>query len=446
MIDRMDKIATLLKRELSTILMSYINDPRVQHVTITNVDVARDLKTAKVCCALNVPEEQKLSILRGLTSAGGYMRGELARRVSMKFIPRLSFVEDAKEDERNKIDDIFARIERENMAPKDKKDYIPDAGMMEAILQVIRENKRFVLTSHVNPEGDSIGSQLALYHALKALGKEAYMVDSDRVPDNLRFLIGTEEVMSSIPVSDYVLFVLDCPTLERTGKVGNDISRTKFIVNIDHHISNTAFGSINWVEPSASSVGEMLYHLIKKSGVGFIREINEAIYTAIITDTGMFNYDNTTKTTHYAAGDLVGSGVDTVYIHTSVYENKSQKEIRLLGRALATLRFEENGQIAVIFLTRQMLIDEDVEHISTDEFINYPRAVKGVEVAVFIKQAVRDDSAVNVSLRSTGKVDVNKIASRLGGGGHIMASGCRLEAPLEDAYRIVIDEIKKDMV
>ena len=447
MIDRMGKISIMIQKELTVILQSYIDDPRVQHVTITKVEVSRDLRNARIMCSLNVHEDQKTSVLNGLKSAGSFIRNELAHRISLKFVPRLSFYEDGHVDGNDHIDELFKKIEREKMMSNRSKvkDYTPDVEAIRSILKVINENQRFVISAHVNPEGDSIGSQIAMYYFLKEMGKEVYIVNSDKVPENLKFLQGTTEVMSSIPVSDYVFIILDCPILDRIGKIQSELEENPFIINIDHHISNTKFADVNWVEENASSAGEMLFHLIKESGEPFINEMNEAIYTAIITDTGMFNYDNTTRTTHNVAGELVNNGVDTVYVHSNVYENKNFKEIRLFAKTLSTLRLEEDGKITSIFLTRQMLIEEDAEFVSTDEFINYPRSIKGVEVAVFLKQNIRDDDVVNISFRSTGTVDVNKIASRLGGGGHQKASGCRIECSVEEAYETVLEEITKEL-
>ena len=447
MINRTEKIGRLIKKELTVILQSAIDDPRVKHVTITRVEVSRDIRNAKVHCVLNVHDDQKESVLKGLKSAGSYIRNELAGRLAIKFIPRILFFEDKSLEKDERIEGLFKKIEREKNEINERKatDYVPDLKSIKKILQVIDEHRKFVISAHVNPEGDSIGSQIAMYYFLKDLGKEVYIANSDKVPDNLKFLEGTAEIDCTISVSDYVLIVLDCPILERIGKIQSELQENVYIVNIDHHISNTSYGDINWVEKNASSVGEMLFHLIKESGNPFLKEINEAIYTAILTDTGMFNYDNTTRTTHNIAGELINSGVNSVYIHGNVYENKNFKEIRLLSKALGTLRLDENGRIATIFLTRQMLIEEDAELISTDEFINYPRSIKGVEAAVFIKQNIRDDDVVNISFRSNGNIDVNKIAGSLGGGGHKKASGCRLYCTLDEAYEKIIERISSEI-
>lgn len=317
-------------------------------------------------------------------------------------------------------------------------------GMAE-VIDVLRKKDNFLLTAHVNPEGDSIGSQLALYHILKKLGKKAVMVNHDRVPENLTFLPGSSEVKSELPF-DFradVAVVLDCPVMERAGTVARHINDIGEIVNIDHHISNEYFGDVNWVDAGASSVGEMLYRLTREMGLDVDKDAAMAIYTAMVTDTGMFTYDNTTGLTHIISAELLKCGVSPKQVHGEVFERRSAIQVRLLGKALATLKVEEGGKIAYMTLTRAMFAEEGVSGVSTDEFINYPRSVKGVSVAVFFKESVENPGAVNVSFRSTGSVNVDIIASHFGGGGHQKASGCLIKGDLAPTMAQVLDAVRK---
>lgn len=313
------------------------------------------------------------------------------------------------------------------------------------ILEVLKSKDNYLITSHVNPEGDSIGSQIAMFYILQKLGKQAVMVNHDDVPDNLTFLPQSNLITTRLP-DDFEVdacIILDCPVKERIGDVCREVKKEHFIINIDHHISNEYFGDINWVQPEASSVGEMIFSLVKGSGIEITKDLAMAIYTAILTDTGMFNYDNTSRRTHEVAGELIAYGVKPKEMNRQIFEKKSLAEVRLLGKALTTLQLEADGRLAHMCLTRKMYQEENVEHISTDEFINFPRSIKGVEIAIFFKEKTGGHKGVNISFRSSGKFDVNAIAALFGGGGHAQASGCVLEEPLGEAQKRVLDETRK---
>ncbi len=320
-----------------------------------------------------------------------------------------------------------------------------DSKNMEKVIEVFKKRDNFLITAHVDPEGDSIGSQIAVHHILKGMGKDAVIANHDDVPDNLKFLPGAGLIKPGVPEGfrpDAVV-ILDCPVAERAGKIFESMDKEQFIVNIDHHVSNESFGDVNWVEPEASSVGEMVFHLIEKLGLGMKKDLATAIYTAIVTDTGMFNYDNTSPETHRIAGKLISAGVKPKVVRREIFEKKSVSEIRLLGKTLTTLKVEENGALAYMVLTREMRREEGVEDISTDEFINFPRSIRGVEVAVFFKEDADVQDKVNVNFRSAGKVDVNGVASRFGGGGHEQAAGCVLNCGLAEAQDKVLAEARK---
>ncbi len=320
-----------------------------------------------------------------------------------------------------------------------------DKESMKRIAKLLKENDNFVITAHVNPEGDAIGSELAVYYMLKKLGKKCILVNQDDVPDNLKFLEGSELIKKELPrgINPDIAVIVDCPVLERTGRVAKYLNDIKCIVNIDHHVSNEFFGDFSWVESKCSSAGEMLYELSKEMGLDMGIDFATAIYTAIVTDTGMFNYANTSGDTHRIAGELLEKGVDPSVVHSEVYENKTVPEVMLLAKALSSLQFEEKGRFASIAIDREMYELAEDEDVSTAEFINYPRSIKGVEVAAFFKENEKTRGYINVSFRSSGKIDVNAIASRLGGGGHKRASGCLVKGSLREAKEKVSDEVKK---
>ena len=448
MLDRMDRVAKMIKRDISVILQESVSNPRVRHVTITRVEVTRDLRTAKVFCTLPEGEDEKKSIMRGLRSASGFIRSELAGMLDIKFTPNLTFLEDSQKEGKENIARLFEKIEEEHREKRRQttEGSVMDKENMNNVIEALSARDNFLIAAHVNPEGDSIGSQLAVSYILKKLGKIGVIVNQDDIPDNLKFLPGSDIMYKKVPegFKPETFVVLDCPVKERTGDVCRSLSGGEFVINIDHHVSNEFFGNVNWVEPELSSVGEMLFHIIKEMGIELEEDAAVAIYTSIVTDTGMFNYDNTSRATHEIAGELISRGVDPKKVYAEIFENKDISQIRILGKALTTMKVEAGGALAYMSITREMYDEEGVESVPTDEFINYPRSVKGVEVAVLFKENVEDKTKVNVSFRSTGKYDVNVIASRFGGGGHPGASGCVLESGFEEAKNKVLSEVKKE--
>ncbi len=439
---RVDRVAESLRREISVIIQSEVDDPGLSGVTVTRVSITRDLKSARIYCVFPEGENTAKYLLGRLKRASRFIRSVLASRIELKFVPSLAFFEDEEQSPCSRIDQIFERVEKEHAEFQRTKmeGKAMDKETVRKIIEVFQNKDDFLITAHVNPEGDSVGSQIALSLMLEKMGKNVVVVQQDPVPDNLRFLRGSGSVMREVPdgFNASVVVMLDCPVKERVGKVMREFSGEELIVNIDHHVSNEYFGDINWVESGMSSAGEMIYCIAAEMGWDIPEDMAEALYTAILTDTGMFNYENTSKATHEAAGDLISRGADPVSIHKKIYESKSPGEVRLLGRVLSTLELFADGRISCISMTRRMCRDEEIDVPSTDEFINFPRSVKGVEISVFFKEDSSFEGRVNVSFRSTGGYDVNSLAAKFGGGGHPKAAGCVIEGTLEKARDLVI--------
>lgn len=444
---RIDRVSESLKREISVIIQSELNDPRISSITVTRVEVTRDLKSARVHCVF--PEDQSSSdrCLKWLAKASGFIRAELAARIDMKFVPSLLFFEEKEEKKRDRIDALFETVEREHAEFQRTRmeGQVMDRENMLKVIDALKQKDDFLITAHVNPEGDSVGSQIALFGILEKMGKNVVMVQQDPVPDNLRFLKCSGSVMRGIP-GDFVprtLVVLDCPVMERTGKVTRSLSGEEYTINIDHHVSNEYFGDVNWVESGVSSAGEMIYNLAVEMGIDIDEGMAEALYSAMLTDTGMFNYENTSRSTHEAAGHLISRGVRPNMIHKEIYESKDPREVRLLGKVLSTLEIFSDGAISCISMTRQMCREENIETPSTDEFINFPRSLKGVEISIFLKEDSSFEGRVNVSFRSSGECNVNSLAAKFGGGGHPKASGCVIEGSLDYAKAALISSAKE---
>lgn len=311
---------------------------------------------------------------------------------------------------------------------------------MESVIEAIKKHKRFLITAHVNLEGDSLGSQLAMKELLEALGKHAVIVDNDPVPAHYKFLPRASEVSNKIDkrIPFDVAVVLDCPTIKRIGNVKKLFTKKKLIVNIDHHISNERFGNINWVYPNASSAGELVYRLFKTMNIPLTKEVALYLYIAILTDTGSFNYDNTSSITHEIASELLGYGLEPALVSERVYEQRSVADLKLLGLVLSTLTVSRDGRIAYLTMTRDMLAKTGIDVSRSEGFINYARSIEGVRIAMMFKEDPKDKNKVHVSFRSKGDIDVNGLASCFGGGGHVKASGCTIKGKMKDAERKVL--------
>ncbi|MGA2192663.1 MAG: bifunctional oligoribonuclease/PAP phosphatase NrnA [Nitrospirota bacterium] len=310
---------------------------------------------------------------------------------------------------------------------------------ISGVAEAIKSFKSFIISSHVSPEGDAIGSQLALALSLMKMGKEVRIIDTDPVPEFLRFLPGVELIAKgeSIEHTADALIVVDCEPA-RTGIKGLASAPVKKIINIDHHVTNPKTADIWWVDPEASAAGEMVYDLLVLMGAPIDSDIATNLYTCIFTDTGSFRYTNTDEAALLKASKLISYGVKTWEIAENIYETKSFGRMKLLGLVLSTLEISGDGRLAWVSITEDFYRQTGTSAADTDGFINYPRAVKGVEVAVLFRE---QGDRVKISFRSKGRVDVSGLASSLGGGGHPNASGVVFAGDMERARAYVLPKV-----
>ena len=308
---------------------------------------------------------------------------------------------------------------------------------LQQILDVIERRQRFVLVSHARPDGDAVGSVLAFCQILQQLGKQADVVMRDGVPYLYRPLPCADRVLetSSVNGSYDAAILLECDSVQRTGLAGLD---DKFLINIDHHLSGRPFANINWIDPSACATAELIYKLARAAKVEITPEIATCIYTAVLTDTGSFNYVGTNAHTFELAAELVRAGADPARIAQAVYFSAPTAKMRLLGEALCGLH--RDGDLAWMSVTRRQMenvsaIDEDCEGLA-----NYALGIEGVEVAAFFREL--EDGRWRVSLRSKGLIDVSEIAANFGGGGHRCAGGCSVDGPVSMAAERVLAQLR----
>ncbi|MDA2934771.1 bifunctional oligoribonuclease/PAP phosphatase NrnA [Acidobacteria bacterium AH-259-D05] len=316
----------------------------------------------------------------------------------------------------------------------------PPSKPMEEIVRFIREHERFVVTSHARPDGDSIGSALALALVLEKVGKSADVIGADPHPRSFLFLPEIDKIHITDRVQGQYegLFILECNDLKRPALQGLD---QYFVINIDHHPNTEPFGDLNWVDSSAAAVGEMVYHLLQVLEVQLTPEIATNLYVAIFTDTGSFQYSNTSAKIFSIVADLVHHGVSPSAVAQSIHMSQPHERIKLLGMLLNTLKIHPSKKIASITLTREILKETGAAADDTEGMVNYPLSIKGVELAAFFRQ--EGEHSFRVSLRSKSRHDVSAVAQHFGGGGHRNAAGLSVEGSLEEALGKVTGELEK---
>jgi phosphoesterase RecJ-like protein len=298
-----------------------------------------------------------------------------------------------------------------------------------AVADEIRRRQRFVVTSHTRPDGDAIGSSLAMAFALKYLGKDVRVVSRDAPPPAMLAFPGVPEIEVTEHVDDPgdAVIVMECGDLARTGVTGLD--RT-FVINVDHHPGNQMFGQSNWFDLSAAACGEMVFDLIRELGVPLSVEIATHVYVAILTDTGSFHYSNITPRTFDICRQCIEAGVSAQDVARNIFDSNHLGRLKLFGAVLSGMQLDETGRIATVWVDKQLAKQCGGTYEDTEGLINLPLTVKEILTAVFFKENGSGDW--RVSMRSKGTIDVNAIAKEFGGGGHKNASGCSAQGTLPE--------------
>ena len=301
--------------------------------------------------------------------------------------------------------------------------------MRARIAGEIRKRQRFVLSSHVRPDGDAIGSQLAMAFALWQLGKEVRLVNRDQAPAPMMVFPGVSriEVAGRIDDPGDAVIVMECGDLTRTGVEGFERG---FVINIDHHLGNSNYGALNWLDGTAAACGEMVFELIAELGVPLTPEIATHIYIAILTDTGSFHYSSISPRTFDICRRCVEAGIDPPAIARAIFDSNNLGRLKLFGAVLSKMELDASGHVATVYVDQKLAQECGGTYEDTEGIVNLPLTVKEIEAVAFFKEAGPDDW--RVSMRSKGEIDVNAIAAEFGGGGHKNASGCSATGRFED--------------
>ncbi len=315
----------------------------------------------------------------------------------------------------------------------------------EDVLTTVRRGDRFLLTSHANPDGDAIGSELGLARILRAQGKSAVIWNRDPTPGLYKPLPGSERIHVGLepPAGFPDLFdgviVLECPSPDRTGL--EDFLDQLPILNIDHHMGNQHYGQVNWIDSAAPAVGEMVFRLAQGMNFALDEQTATCLFLTLVTDTGGFRFSNATASAFESAAQLVREGARPEQVSQWLYESQSLASIRLLAEMLATLTLHHEGRIASVYLSQEMFERADATESDSEGLTDYPRSIAGVQAAILLRE--RKPGLYKASLRSRGEVDVQKVALQHGGGGHRNAAGCELEGDLETTLSTIVDGLGK---
>ncbi len=314
----------------------------------------------------------------------------------------------------------------------------------EALLNHLRVGSRFLVTSHVHPDGDAIGSSLAQARILASLGKHAVVWSHDPIPALYQPLYGSEQVHvgegppPGFPESFDAAVVLECPSLDRCGHP-DAIQALPVVLNIDHHLGNEQYGAVNWVDTDAAAVSILVHRIADAMGAAVAPETATLLYLALVTDTGGFRFANTTAETFDSAAAMLRAGASPETVSRWLYESQPEAAVRLISETLATLERHHGGRVATAWLTRDMLERANAQDGDSEGLIDYPRSIAGVEAVAMFREL--EDKHFKVSLRSRGKTDVQAIAQRFGGGGHPNAAGFGFAGHRDTLYRTTVDAL-----
>jgi len=312
--------------------------------------------------------------------------------------------------------------------------------VLSQVVELIENKQKFGITTHIKPDGDGVGSSLGLCWLLKSLGKSAEVIVHGEIPPAYRSLPGASEIrdIKAIDSQYDAIFVIECSDLERPGIAGLE---SEFTVNIDHHATSEHFGTINWIDSTASAVGEMIYNLCKAIGGRVTREIAECVYMALVTDTGSFHFSNTTDRTLKVASELVKAGVKPAEVSEAVYNNYPWSRIELMRQVLGTVKRDESGTVASLRQTLKMREIAGAIDGDNNGFVNIPLAAREILAVVYMREVGPNE--YRVSLRSKGDINVAKVAEKFGGGGHRNASGLRIQGDWDAKEKELVEAVRE---
>ena len=432
------RVAEMIREEIAQLLMKGLKDPRVGFVSVMSVTMSPDLHYANVYISLYGNEKERKSSLIGLQRSAGWIRRELGKHLRMRVTPEVRFFEDETLDRVYQLEEKFQEIhEEQRRAPMIRLE-LPE------LIEQLRRANSFLLTAHVNPDGDSIGSMLALEQFLRALGKDKITCAmADPVPNVYRTLKGAKKIVG--PSEDKpefeVVVILDVACLERIGGVAQWIDGDTRIVVIDHHLVEEPEGTVGFIDSSYAAVGEIIADLFEIAGVPLTREAAHCVYVAQITDTSAYRFSNTNVRSHQIAARLIATGLDISAISREVLDIISVPKFNLMRRVLDRMEFRADGRVASSYVTTQDLEEVGASKDDLTGLVNYAGNIEGVQVGLLFNAV--NPGLTKVSLRSRPTLNSAAFLSAYGGGGHAAAAGATISQSMDELRVPMLEQLEQ---
>jgi bifunctional oligoribonuclease and PAP phosphatase NrnA len=444
MSDRMRRVNETVRAVVAD-AVAELQDPRLGIVTVTGVSVSPDLHDARVFVSVFGGKKKRAASLSALESARGVVQARLARELQMKRTPHVAFEYDPSVEHGVRMTKLIDELAPET--PLMTPETTATLTDFDAVVDALRSHDRFLVVTHENPDGDALGSMLGATLGLRELGKDVVMHLAGETPFPAEYgFMRLGEVLREAPadVAERVLLALDCANERRLGPDPSILGRAALVVDVDHHHDNSRFGSVNLVVADASSTAEIVRDLLAALDAPLTPEIAEALYIGVVTDTGRFQYSNTTAKALRLAADLVEAGADVHGIFRNVYETVQFAKLKLLARALEHARVYEGGRLVISYLQRSDFADAGAEEPFSEGIIDFLRASEGSELVALIREPpTAGGPSHRISLRSSSDaLDVSAIARKSDGGGHVQAAGFSSELPLEE----IVEFIRREFV
>ena len=441
---RPERVGEEIREELATLLARDVHDPGIGFVTLTRVKVSPDLQLARVFWTLLGDERAHKETEKALERATPFLRRQIGARVRLRRVPELRFEFDKGVENQDRIERILIDLQAERDARAAEAAaaarITPPSLDAAAIADALRERQSFILTSHARPDGDAVGSQLALAFALRSLGKTVRLVDRDPVPYPYREFPGVSgiELTESVSGSADAVVTLECSDLSRPGVSGLE---QFFVINIDHHLGNEMFGAVNWFDGSAASCTEMVADVIDALGVPWSPDIATHLYLGAVTDTGGFRHGPISERTFELARRVAATGINISELSREIFDSFSIGRVKLTGSMLSRMELRHGGRFAVLEFDDALLAACGATADDTEGLVNLPLGAEEVlAVALFKPQS---DGTCRISLRSKGDVDVRAVAVQWKGGGHKNAAGVTLLGRYEEIRREIVGAVER---
>jgi len=418
------RVNNLLQEEISQIIRTEIHDPDIGFVTITGVEITGDLRQAHVYASVLGDEKEVQHTMAALVRASSAIRSELGNRIRLKYIPELIFELDETARHAQRIETLISKFESELQQPDHH-----FAPVRAQIVELLTQQRPTVIFIHSHPDGDALGSGLALSLALQQREQFVPVVCADSLPARYQFLPATDRLTTQVPADFEVAVILDAADRQQLGAVAKALDQAKTVVWIDHHRTNQGQADIEYVDTHAPATALLVHLIINAMGAPMTLDMATCLYTGLATDTGFFTFGNTTAQALSAGAELIREGADPHGIAQAVNKQHKLPALRLQGQALASLDSAADGRIVYAQLTPEDFSAARAESEDTEGIIDLLKTASNSEVQVLFKAA--SHNCWRISLRSS-LIDVAAIAQEFGGGGHIAAAGCTMTGSLPE--------------